>query len=180
MLKIHKKKKEKLRLEAMVREGKNLTFKPNITSRKSPVVADRNEALSQASLAKEKKSSKSSQRRTSRGNELFERLHQERKGVQELRDEIKKKMDLKGCTFAPKVERRRSGVPKVHSKTKSSGSNIWDRLSSLDDKEEKYRKLEAKREELELKECTFAPKRSMFLERLTSESKSSAPVVKLK
>jgi hypothetical protein len=78
---------------------------------------------------------------------VWERLQQNRQGVQMLRDEIKKQKDLEGCTFTPEVGReplRRKHDTSIHERLSKQAKN-YAMLSKLQEKHE-------------LENCTFRPK----------------------
>jgi hypothetical protein len=78
---------------------------------------------------------------------VWERLQQNRQGVQMLRDEIKKQKDMEGCTFTPEVGReplRREQDQSIHERLSKQAKN-YAMLSKLQEKNE-------------LDKCTFHPK----------------------
>ena len=79
---------------------------------------------------------------------VWERLQQNRQGIQMLRDEIKKQKDLEGCTFQPETGRKPA-------QSEAELEPVHERLSK---KAKNYEMLSKIKEQQELESCTFMPK----------------------
>lgn len=79
---------------------------------------------------------------------VWERLQQNRQGIQMLRDEIKKQKDLEGCTFQPETGRKPA-------QGEIELEPVHERLSK---KAKNYEMLLKIKEQQELELCTFMPK----------------------
>lgn len=81
---------------------------------------------------------------------VWERLQQNRQGIQMLRDEIKKQKDLEGCTFQPETGRK-----PANAQVEVELEPVHERLSK---KAKNYEMLSKIKEQQELESCTFMPK----------------------
>jgi hypothetical protein len=105
---------------------------------------------------------------------VWDRLQQNRQGIQLLRDEIKKQRDMQGCTFAPEIGRepkassvrkaaRRASSPALRSCSEAQAAALeermkldaFERLSVQNKNDDLMQRLSAAQE---LQGCTFHPK----------------------
>jgi len=119
--------KEQLDEEQLLQELKECTFKPNLS----------------VSSAQQKVRISS--------KPCWERLHNESRGVKAKREELRRKQELDGCTFQPKVEKQQKYASK-------QVTPVWERLGEKAKlSQQKLEEMKARRDQLELEKCTFRP-----------------------
>ena len=169
-------RQKKWKEQREAREMKQCTFQPksshSATKRKKGGAKKKNQAGVDGVEEHPKKTEKTERKpvwdRLSNVNLSQERM---------LRDEMKKKKELKACTFQPTLSKHhrsnRSSSPRGSRGSPATPSKrvpIWERLNS----ESKHRAAdrEKKKREYELKECTFSPHLSKSSAKLTERPTS--------
>lgn len=156
-------KNRRLREEKQRRELAKCTFQPNVASSQKKKINGKDGRSKDGVDQKERTGD------AANSVPVWDRLSAvNMSAVMSQRDELKKRQELKECTFKPKLEPKLSKAAMMKSPDKKP---IWERLYESRKDMNKIEKLAAKQE---LAPCTFAPHISEDSEMIASEALKNA------